>query len=74
MNTQNADRIEEIAQEIAGLVQEALALLPRDTAMHSRARSYWHSHILAATGTNNSDSWDPTMMQSAGQLREYGEE
>jgi len=48
--TEAAERIMEIAEEIRGLVGEAIELAREDDGVYNRARSYWYPHILVALG------------------------
>lgn len=47
-NEEIAYELEEIKEQIKGLVYEAFELIPRDGMYASRARSYWYAHILTA--------------------------
>ena len=50
--TEAAERIMEIAEQIRGLVQEAMDLVREEGSdiARERARSYWYPHILVALG------------------------
>ena len=68
-----ADRLEEIAQQIMELTDEAIGMTTgRDRA---RAEAYWYGHILSAAGDDSyAGSSMHTMMDSVAEMREYAED
>jgi hypothetical protein len=48
-----AVELEELRDQMRMLVDEAMSIIPRDSATYERARSYWYPHILQALGGEN---------------------
>jgi hypothetical protein len=49
----SARRLQQIADEIRSLADEALALTRSNATAHSRAKAYWYPHIVMALGSDH---------------------
>lgn len=66
----DADRFEEIINEIASLTEEAYNLIPRKGMTRERARQYWRGHIQGALGTSHSEYMGGSMFTMEDTLEE----
>lgn len=71
----NVYQLEEIAAQIDELVDQAMSLLPKDSLVYDRAKSYWYPHMKQSIGIDRGGymgSSMHSMMDSARQLSEKG--
>jgi len=69
-----ADELEEIAQTIMELTDQAMGLLPSGQ-VRNRAEAYWYGHIMSAAGDDSYAGQSmATMMDTVTELREMGDD
>ena len=65
-----ANTLEELAQEIDSMVEEAYQIVRRiDNHLASGAKSYWYGHIKSAVGSDDYPTYATTMQTTINDLR-----
>lgn len=65
-----ASDLEEIADQINQLIEQAMDLIPRDSSSRRRAEAYWYSQIKAAIGGDGSSGSMYSIMDNVRELSE----